>query len=273
MGRGGRGWMRVVSEGRMREDHEAATGGPGRSLLVALRFLTRLPLPRVEVRAGDLRRAAPAFPVVGLVVAGIVVAVRAGAGPFLGSLVGTILAIAVGIAVTGALHEDGLADAADGLWGGWDPARRLEIMRDSRIGVYGVVALVGALGLRVAVLAPLALADFAVAVLCAHVLAAAAMTLVGHALPAASTTGSGAQATGRQSAAALTAVAVVCTATAVLALGLSGLAVLVWAGAVAAGCAALARRRLGGVTGDILGASNVVVHVAVLLAVAGLLRG
>jgi adenosylcobinamide-GDP ribazoletransferase len=261
-----------MSEGRMREQHEVPTGGPGRSLLVALRFLTRLPLPRVDVRPGDLRRAAAAFPIAGVVVAGIVIAVRAGVGPLLGSLVATILAVGAGIAVTGALHEDGLADAADGLWGGWTPARRLEIMRDSRTGVYGVLALVGALALRVAALAPLDLPDFAAAVLCAHVLGAAAMVLLGHALPAASTSGSGAQAAGRQGPIALTAVAVVSTATVVLALGPVGVAVMAWAGATTAGCAVLARRRLGGVTGDVLGASNVVVHVAVLLAVAALAR-
>ena len=59
-------------------------------------------------------------------------------------------ALAAAIVVTGAFHEDGLADTADGLGGGRDRARRLEIMRDSRVGTYGVVALVLVLGAQVA---------------------------------------------------------------------------------------------------------------------------
>src|SRR5919198_3291922 len=134
---------------------------PLRLLLVALRFMTRLPLPRVEFREGDLRRASALFPLVGAVVAGIGIGVRAALEPLWGGSVAPLGALAAMIVVTGALHEDGLADTADGLWGGWTPAQRLEIMRDSRVGTYGVVALVGALSLRIALLAPLSLLGFA----------------------------------------------------------------------------------------------------------------
>src|SRR5919197_2225161 len=156
---------------------------PVRLLLVALRFMTRLPLPRVEFREGDLRRASALFPLVGAVVAGIGIGVRAALEPLWGGGVATVGALAAMIVVTGALHEDGLADTADGLWGGWTPARRLEIMRDSRLGTYGIVALIVVLGLRASLLLPLGLADFASAVACGHVLGRASTLVLIQLLP------------------------------------------------------------------------------------------
>ncbi|SFS14793.1 cobalamin-5'-phosphate synthase [Yoonia litorea] len=112
-------------------------------LPAAIGLLTRLPV----VIDGDRAMArgaasAWAYPLVGVII-GTVVAGIAGIFMWLGvpPSITAALALAGGIVVTGAMHEDGLADSADGLWGGWDKARRLEIMKDSRIGVYGVVAL------------------------------------------------------------------------------------------------------------------------------------
>src|SRR6266498_4737757 len=154
---------------------------PFRGLWVAVAFLTRLRVPWAaapsadatgadapagggSLGAGELHRASVWFPLVGLVVAGVGVAFRAAAEPLWGGAVATIVGLAAMVAVTGALHEDGLADSADGLWGGWDPAGRLAIMRDSRVGTYGVMAVVTVLALRTALLLPLGLADFARAV-------------------------------------------------------------------------------------------------------------
>jgi adenosylcobinamide-GDP ribazoletransferase len=238
---------------------------------VAGRFLTRLPLPEVAVGQGDLRRAAPAFPLVGLVVAAAGVAVRAAAAPLLGPLAATVLACAAMVMLTGALHEDGLADTVDGFWGGWDPERRLAIMRDSAVGTFGVLALVGVAGLRVALLAGLGLADFARAVACGHVLGRAAMVLAAGVLPPAAP-GRGAEVTGRPSNPG----AAVAAGTTVLTLGL---AVTWWAPVVAyvalavtAGMMLLCRRRIGGVTGDTLGAICQLVEVATIAAVAAVLR-
>src|SRR5260221_13885986 len=121
-------------------------------LQVALGFLTRLP-----VRArGSLGNAAWTFPLVGLVVGAVAALVFAVARALsLPHEIGSILAVAATIALTGALHEDGPADTADGFGGGVERWQRLAIMRDSRIGSYGVIALVLGLLLRVSALAAL----------------------------------------------------------------------------------------------------------------------
>lgn len=240
-----------------------------RLTMVALRFATRVPLPGADGRAGDLRRASAAFPLVGLVLALVATGVRAAVGPWWGSAVATIVAVGAVVAVTGALHEDGLADTADGLWGGEEPAGRLEIMRDSRLGAYGVVALVGALGLRVALLAPLGVGGFTRAVVCGHVLGRAAMLVAVRFLPPAGGWSSE-QMHGGPGRAGLAVAALTATVAVVATTG--GWALLV--GAVAAGAAALVawllRARLGGFTGDTLGAVAQVVDLAVLATVSGL---
>ncbi len=289
---------------------------PLRLLAVAVGFLTRVPVGGAEVGASDLRRASALFPLVGAGVAGIGVAARAALEPVWGPAVATVAAVAAMIAVTGALHEDGLADTADGLWGGWDPAARLAIMRDSRIGTYGTVALVTALGLRTSLLLPLGLADFARAVACGHVLGRASTLLLVRLLPVAGTgagagTGTGAPdgsgslaepgvqpgaqpaqpgtqarragrprlgaaVAGPLSGRATVAAAAVAAVTVAVTVGVAARA---WAPVpLAAGllaclaCARLLRRRLGGVTGDTLGAATVAVDLAAVAAVAALAR-
>lgn len=270
---------------------------PLRLLVVALRFLTRLPLPGVGFGRDDLRRASALFPLVGAVVAGVGIGFRAALEPLWGSGVATVAALAAMIAVTGALHEDGLADTADGLWGGWDVARRLEIMRDSRIGTYGVVALIIVLGLQASLLLPLALADFARAVACGHVLGRASTLLLVRLLPVATapTMGGMGDMTGkatptagsgsgnglprpRLGAAVVGPLSLWGTLTAVIVVVLTVLlATGVWAAVPLAAalitcllCAGLFRRRLGGITGDTLGAANRLVELAAIAAVAAL---
>ncbi|MEY2633268.1 MAG: hypothetical protein RIR00_1922 [Pseudomonadota bacterium] len=107
----------------------------------AVRYFTRLPWPGGTHAAADLGEAARHLPAVGLLVGGL-----SGLAFWLGEMlwprsVALLLALAVGLYVTGAFHEDGLADTADGLGGGWDKARILAIMKDSRIGSFGVIAL------------------------------------------------------------------------------------------------------------------------------------
>ena len=116
---------------------------PFAETVAALRFLTRLPIP--FVRTLDLPPLAEAmrfFPLAGAIIGAIISAVLIGAN-MLGvpSLLAAALALAVGVLITGALHEDGLADVADGFGGGRTREVRLEIMRDSRIGTYGTIAL------------------------------------------------------------------------------------------------------------------------------------
>ena len=121
-----------------------------RDILLALVLLTRLPLPRLPDSAfARQAKAAWAYPLAGLAVAlpacvlgALALAAGLPAGPAAG------LVMTVQVLLTGAMHEDGLADVADGFWGGFTRERRLEIMKDSRIGAYGVLALVLILILR-----------------------------------------------------------------------------------------------------------------------------
>jgi len=133
-------------------------GGWGDALLAVVAFYSRLPVPAPR-QGGDLSASVWVVPVASLVVAApaalaLVLAAALGAP----DLFAAVLAVALLTVVTGAIHEDGLADCADGFWGGTTRLRRLEIMRDSRIGTYGVLALVLAALAKVALLAD-ALAD------------------------------------------------------------------------------------------------------------------
>lgn len=132
-------------------------------LLVALRFYTRLPLPVLPSEtdphaAPSLKRIAYAVPLAGAVIGGIGGLVLAlGLLLKLPALPAAVLAVTVMVLITGAFHEDGLADTADGFGGGRDRAHRLEIMRDSRIGTFGGAALVLSLLLRVSAIDALVL--------------------------------------------------------------------------------------------------------------------
>lgn len=258
----------------MHSDHDtdapAATSPwePIRLLVVATRFLTRVPLPEPRFRDGDLRRATGAFPLVGAIVAAFGVAAYLPTQALWGVAVAVVVATAVEVGVTGAFHEDGLADVADGLWGGWSVADRLRIMRDSRLGTYGTVALVGVLALRVTLLAGLDPAWFWRATLVGHVTARASILVMVRLLPPADADGSGAQVS-QPTGPVGSAVGVV-TLAAVCVVALGGWAWVPVAAAVVpiALTAVLYRRRLGGITGDALGATNQLVHVAVLAGVA-----
>ena len=110
--------------------------------LGALMFMTRLPVGKGYVfRSEDLPRSAVYFPIVGLMIGLLGGLVLLCAEPFFPPVVAVLFCMGTSVVVTGALHEDGLADAMDGLLGGQEPQRRLEIMRDSRLGSYGAVAL------------------------------------------------------------------------------------------------------------------------------------
>ncbi|MEE9200681.1 MAG: adenosylcobinamide-GDP ribazoletransferase [Candidatus Brocadiales bacterium] len=121
-----------------------------REFLWALRFLTIIPLGR-DTEDLPPQRAGVAmslFPVVGLVIGLFLVVVYLPLAMLFPAKLADALIIMVFIIVTGALHLDGLADSLDGLLGGWDPRRRLEIMKDSRIGTFGVLGLFMVIGLK-----------------------------------------------------------------------------------------------------------------------------
>jgi adenosylcobinamide-GDP ribazoletransferase len=243
----------------------------------ALRFLTVIPAPRVDQIEDDwLIRAAQFFPLVGIVV-GMICAIVLLLGSHLWSgPLPALLAISAGIAVTGALHEDGLADTADGLGGGRSREARLAIMKDSRIGSYGALALGITVALRVAALAVLPPWIGAAALIAAHaggrLAAAAVMTTLSYAGDPAATRLTYGKARLHESEMAL---AVIFMLVALLPLARSSIAAtltgLLVGAALACGLALCARKLIGGYTGDVLGASEQVFEVGLLLAVAAVL--
>ena len=115
--------------------------------LAAVQFLTRIPVR--TARAADLAAAVLWFPIVGALVGAAVGGTAAGLGELVPAAVAATVAVLLGVLITGAFHEDGLADTADAFAGGWTVERRLEILRDPRHGSYGVAALCGSIVLRV----------------------------------------------------------------------------------------------------------------------------
>lgn len=244
-------------------------------LRIAASFVTIMPVASSKPAGdGDIARATWALPVAGLLVglAGAVVyalASKLGLAPGMAAL----LALAATTLVTGALHEDGLADTADGLGGGQTRERKLEIMRDSRIGSYGVCALILSFGLRWSALAAIADPWAVTLALCsAHAVARAGvpafMSLVTPARPDGLSARAGSP-PGRSVAIAFA----VGTLALALALGparaLVGLVLLSLAGLV---LARLAIRQIGGQTGDILGAFEQVGEILILLVAAAFLH-
>ena len=183
------------------------------------------------------------------------------------------LALAAAMILTGCLHEDGLADTADGFGGGAERAKKLDIMRDSRLGTYGACALALSLLLRWSVLAAIARpAAVALALVAAHAAARAAMPAFMHLVPPARPDGLSAGA-GRPPSQAAIAAAVLGTITLALALGAAaGIVALVLITVASVLMALLALRQIGGQTGDVLGALEQVNEVVVLLTAAALPR-
>lgn len=136
--------------------------------LLAVQFLTRLPVRDPGLYSPARMAAIPRyFPAVGVLTGALIAAVLLGAGLVLPPVVAALVAVAFGLLLTGAFHEDGFADACDGLGGGVTRERALEIMRDSRLGTYGAAGLGLMLAGRVAVLAALPLGAVAAAALVA----------------------------------------------------------------------------------------------------------
>lgn len=243
-----------------------------RELVVAGRFLTRVPLPGRDVEARELAPATAYFPVVGALVG-------AATSAFIWLLeapLGLDAAIAGGLAfgalLTGGFHEDGLADTCDGLGGGVTRERALEIMRDPRVGSYGVIALVLLYLARFTLLGSLGLARLVLVYPIAACLGRASSVVLMAWLPSARASGLGGE-TARD----------VGRFTVVLGIGLALGITIAFAGGeapllvVPAAVVTLVagvyfRHRLGGVTGDCLGAANTIAELATLASAVALAR-
>jgi adenosylcobinamide-GDP ribazoletransferase len=249
--------------------------GLATDLKISILFCTRLPLAHAgPIESGDVARASWAFPVVGALVGGIgalvyAIAWQAGLPP----MVAATLGLAATLAVTGCLHEDGLADTADGFGGGRYRERKLDIMRDSRLGTFGACTLVISLLLRSAAVAAIAgPTPVALALIAAHASARAALPAFMRFVPPARPDGLSAQA-GQPSPR--------CVTIAVL-LGVAVLGIALGPGAAVVGIvltafawlfmAWLSVRQIGGQTGDVLGALEQICEIVILLTAVPLLK-
>lgn len=239
-----------------------------RSLLTAVQYFTRVPVPVwVGHDAAQLNRATRYFPLVGIGV-GALGAAALWVGAFLFTpLPAVIISTVLTVCITGAFHEDGLADTVDGLGGAMSRERALEIMKDSRVGTFGVLALIFALLLKIVALAELPLREAIPALIAGHGLSRACAVVIAWRLPYA-----------REDASTRAKPVVEHVSTAdVLFAALCGVLPLLFVGPHAAlGLIAAAltasllyrwfQRRIGGYTGDTLGATQQLCEVAFYLA-------
>ncbi len=235
-------------------------------IIASIGLLTRFPvainLTKVQERGAA---AAWSFPIVGMVLAilcATISHVLFALGVPAEIVAGLILALVM--IFTGAMHEDGLADCADGLWGGWDKTRRLDIMKDSRIGAYGVLALIMGIGLRwMALVTLLPIAPWT-SLMVAFALSRAAMSFVMAALPNARDGGLSSSVGRPEMPTAWIACGIAAVLSVVL-LGWVAIPVLAIATLIVAGCVAIAMAKIDGQTGDVLGATQQVTEITVLL--------
>ena len=243
-------------------------------LVLAFALLTRLPLPRLAMRPDvTLPDYMWAFPIVGFVVGHVAafayVLAREEGG--LGANLSALLAMAAAMLVTGALHEDGLADLADGIGGGRTRERKLEIMRDSSIGSYGTVALFVVLGVRWSALASISDLHAAMgALVLSHVLPRGFLGIVPEYWRPARADGLASTASKGNLISAAAAIGLSLAIVFLLGAGPAGFGALVAACAGVVGIAALASRYLGGYTGDVFGAAEQIAEALVLIVAADL---
>lgn len=242
-----------------------------RDVYVSVVFLTRLPAPGWTAAARhSLSSAMWAFPVAGAlvaIVAGIVFAVFDAVG--FPVAVSALMAVAASVIVTGGLHEDGVSDLADGVWGGTSPDGRLAIMSDSRIGAFGALALIVSVAARAAAIAALAEPLLVLGgLIAAGALSRAMMPAVMAFGKPAKPTGLGASA-GKPDMPVWAGGLALGAALALVAAPGGWLAALVAAAAGAALVGWFARRNLGGYTGDVLGGVQQVAEIFALALIAG----
>lgn len=230
------------------------------SLIHALTFLTVLPMPQVAWRDGDLGRAAAWFPTVGLLLGAILCGAWWLLGQLFSPLITAVLLVTLWAALTGGLHLDGLADCGDGLLVAATAERRLDIMRDSRLGTFGAVSLILFLALKIAAVGEL---RSPLALLLAPTVGRLLILPTAQRPPARSGgLGAGFAAAVPRGSAMAGSIFVLLLA---LLIGWRGLAGIAAALLAAVGLWRLAQARIGGVTGDVMGAVIELAELAVLL--------
>jgi adenosylcobinamide-GDP ribazoletransferase len=237
----------------------------------ALQFLTRIPMPAQPYEADSLWRAVKFFPVAGALVGGSAALLYLGLAPHLPRLIVALLVVVYLVLLTGGLHEDGLADAADGMGGGLDREQVLRILRDSRIGSYGSAALTLALMGRVLLLSCLPNGKVAPYLITAHVLCRWSTLPLSYFLPparshtAVGADGQGARIARLTSLPTLAGGTVFSFAVAALLLRMRAFAPILIVVTLTALTGFYYKRRIGGITGDCFGATNQMAEIGVYL--------
>jgi adenosylcobinamide-GDP ribazoletransferase len=247
--------------------------------LNALRFMTIVPVPSSDAATAPdwLSRCVKYFPAVGIGIGAASAVVLLLAGAIWGPVIAALLAVATSIVVTGALHEDGLADTADGFGGGRSVEKRLAIMKDSRIGAYGALALAFGVALRVTAMAEMPLWSGAAALIAAHAAARITPAFVMNALPYAGDTAAmkvsytDAPVSANDIRLALLVVVGALVPLAFISILSVASGLLLGAG-LATAIALWARRLIGGYTGDVLGAVEQMFEIGFLLGVAATIQ-
>ncbi len=236
-------------------------------ILAALRLLTIIPISSREATPDEMHRAPGYFPLVGLLLGVGLLLLDLLLRLILPPSVTSALVLVALIAITGGLHLDGLADTCDGVFSAADPERRLEIMRDSRVGSYGVVGVVSALLVQYVTLAALPIDERSAALVLMTTTGRWAMTYALGSFPYARSVGLGSAFNAGQSTTATMAIATVTAGLAALLLGgLWGLLLMVVVWGTTRGIAYLLEQRLSGLTGDTYGAINEAIQTLTLLA-------
>ena len=246
-----------------------------RLFFIALQFFTRLPIPGwVGFEAAWLQHASRYFPLVGVVVAAVAAGVYYAAALVLPAPVAAVLSTAASIYITGAFHEDGFADTCDGLGGGMTKERALEIMKDSRVGAYGAIGIVCMLATKLSALAMLPPRVAVAALFVAHPLSRLAATALIWRLDYVRGEGKAKPLAQQMTTAEFAIATITCALPAVYVQATNAMTpAAVLAAIIAAALAALWLgrlfvRRLGGYTGDCLGAvqqlAEALIYIAVL---------
>jgi adenosylcobinamide-GDP ribazoletransferase len=235
--------------------------------LGAVSLLTRIPV------RGDAEgeRAVPWFPVVGALLGGMGAGVYAASRVVFGPFVAATLAMAALVLLTGALHEDGLADTADAFGAAGDRERTLEILKDPRHGTYGVLALVMSIVVRIGAVAAMTPWVVAAALPAAQAIGRAAASCVMVILPPANPDGLGATYARRLAPERVIASALAATVIGSAMIGLWTIPAVLLTAAASGVIGRLALTKIGGFTGDVLGAVEQLSEIAVLLLIAAAL--
>jgi adenosylcobinamide-GDP ribazoletransferase len=234
-------------------------------LVLAFRFLTRISLPGKSHAQNALSGAAKFFPIVGLAVALGAIGLRRVLSSHLASSIVAALVLSYLVLITGGFHEDGLADAADGFGGGWSKQKILEIMRDSRIGSFGALAIGCSLLIRYSLLSSLRIDKFSSYIIVAHVLCRWTTLPLSFFMHPARAEGQGAGVAQRTSALSLISGTLIALLICYLVMHLACWLPLAVAVVVTLISGLYYQSQIGGITGDCFGATNQLTEIGIYL--------